>query len=183
MLFEHDLAFWSSYDTWCQLRKACLFKYHRPKFPVYSTPLRRPKKMRKHSNFAEHCSEPGPSVLHLFPYVQALGTSRMRSISPFSTSCLCRYGAKSATKCTRFLFGIMAVSPYLDHSSGCGFGKTPDSRFQMRHLGFPRCGDKSVWSRHRSCHSPRTVPFFFYAILCRRCSRHDEHAMPAKRTF
>lgn len=44
MLFEHDLAFWYSYDTWCQLRKACLFKYHRPKFPVYSTPLRRPKK-------------------------------------------------------------------------------------------------------------------------------------------
>jgi hypothetical protein len=149
---------------------------------IFDTP-QASQKMRKHSNFAEHCSEPGPSVLHLFPYVQALGTSRMRSISPFSTSCLCRNGAKSATKCTRFLFGIMAVSPYLDHSSGRGLGKIPDSRFRMRRLGFPRCGDKSVWSRHRSCHSPRTVPFFFYAILCRQCSRHDGHAMPAKRTL
>lgn len=149
---------------------------------IFDTP-QASQKMRKHSNFAEHCSEPGPSVLHLFPYVQALGTSRMRSISPFSTSCLCRNGAKSATKCTRFLFGIMAVSPYLDHSSGRGLGKIPDSRFRMRRLGFPRCGDKSVWSRHRSCHSPRTVPFFFYAILCRQCSRHDGHATPAKRTL
>ena len=151
-----------------------------------STPPRRPKESENIATLPSIAPNPDRRY---YIYFRMCKRSVRRTCDPFLRSqhraCVAmeRSPLLSAPECTRIQVGIMAVSPYLDHSQGCGAGKIPDSRFRMRRLGFPRCEDKSVWSRHRSCHSPRTVPFFFYAILCRQCSRHDGHAMPAKRTL